>query len=96
MFKKDGRSLKSLLTQVMQTNGLDSKLKEVNLINSWENVVGNMISQHTTNLYITSKKLVVKLDSAVLRQELSFNKTKIIDMLNEEAGSEIIEKIEFR
>ncbi|NQY68072.1 MAG: DUF721 domain-containing protein [Flavobacteriales bacterium] len=96
MIKKNARSLNSLLTQVMQTNGLDGKLKEVNLISSWESVVGDMIAKHTTNLYIISKKLVVKLDSAVLRQELSYNKTKIIDMLNEEAGSEIIDKIEFR
>ena len=96
MFKREEKSLKTLLSQVMQDNGLDNKLKEVNMISSWESVVGAMIAKHTTNLYIISKKLVVKLDSAVLRQELSYNKTKIIDMLNEEAGSEIIDKIEFR
>ncbi|NQY08486.1 MAG: DUF721 domain-containing protein [Flavobacteriales bacterium] len=96
MFKREEKSLKTLLSQVMQDNGLDNKLKEVNLISSWESVVGAMIAKHTTNLYMVGKKLVVKLDSAVLRQELSFNKEKIVGMLNKEAGEIILDRIEFR
>ena len=96
MRKSSEQSLKEAIDKMLKTNHIDEKLKEVNLIDSWEKVVGSVISKHTTNVYIQRRKLIVKLDSAVLRQELSLNRTKIMEMLIAECGDNIIEQIEFR
>lgn len=84
------------LRQMMKTYKLEGRLKETHLINSWGKVVGRMIDQHTSNLYIKDKKLFVQVDSAALRNELSYAKTKIITALNKEAGGEVIVDIVFR
>jgi predicted nucleic acid-binding Zn ribbon protein len=52
-----------------------------------------MIAKHTKDIYIKNKQLFVTLDSSALRNELSMAKTKIIKMLNEAVGSEIINDI---
>ena len=64
-------------------------------MNSWENVVGKMISKHTIKLNIRKKTLFVKLDSSALKNELSFSKERIIKSLNDEVGEVVIDKIVF-
>ncbi|MAS52953.1 MAG: hypothetical protein CMD20_07095 [Flavobacteriales bacterium] len=40
-------------------------------------------------------KLLIRLDSAALRNELSFGKSKIVKSLNDELGTEIVKEIIF-
>ncbi len=89
-------SLKEVIEQLLKAYKLDDKLSERRLIASWESVMGAMIAKHTKDLYIKPKQLFVTLDSAALRNELSLAKTKIIKMLNEEAGTEVINDVILR
>ena len=84
------------IREMMETYRLDGKLKEMNVLNSWEKLMGPLISKYTKKLQIENKVLYVHLDSAALRQELSYSKTRIIEMLNQEAGGEVITEIAFR
>ncbi|MCE3278587.1 MAG: hypothetical protein K0S44_778 [Bacteroidetes bacterium] len=58
--------------------------------------MGKMIANHTKDLYIKNKQLFVTLDSSALRNELSMARTKIIKMMNEAAGMEVINDIILR
>ena len=40
-------------------------------------------------------KLIIRLDSAALRNELSFAKSKIVKSLNDEMGTEIVKEVVF-
>lgn len=93
MSKHNEHTLKEAIDHLLKAYKLDDKLAEKRLIASWENVMGVMIAKHTTDLYIKHKQLFVTLDSAALRNELSFAKTKIIDMLNDAVGSKVINEI---
>lgn len=95
MSRSNEISIKEAIRQLLKAYRLDDKLNEVRLINSWEKVVGKMISKHTGKLYIKRKKLFVSLDSAALKAELSYSKEKIIKMLNSEVGGEVIVEIVF-
>ncbi len=86
-----GQAIKDLL----KTYQLEDKMAEVKLLNSWESVVGKMISKHTLDLRVKKRKLFVKMDSAALTNELSYSKTKMIDALNKEAGENVIDEIVF-
>ena len=97
MIKKSNEStLRQAIEEMLKTYQLDRKLTETRLINSWEKVVGRMIAKHTSTLYIRNKKLIVKLDSAALKNELSYAKEKIKNALNKEAGQEVITDIVFK
>lgn len=93
MSKHNEHSLKEVIDQLLKAYKLDDKLAERRLIASWESVMGTMIAKHTTDLYIKHKQLFVSLDSAALRNELSLAKTKIVKMLNDEVGTEVINEV---
>lgn len=93
MSRHNEHSLKEVINQLLKAYKLDDKLAERRLIASWESVMGVMIAKHTKDLYIKHQQLFVTLDSAALRNELSLAKTKIVKMLNDEAGSEVIVEV---
>ncbi len=80
----------------LKAMGLDKKLKEKALINSWEEVLGRSISNATTNIYIHNQTLFVQLNSSVVRHQLQMMKSGIIDALNKNAGEILIKEIVFR
>jgi predicted nucleic acid-binding Zn ribbon protein len=86
-------SIKDAIESLLKTYKLDDRLAERRLINSWEEVMGKMIANHTKDLYIKHKQLFVTLDSAALRNELSMARTKIVKMMNEAAGLEVINDV---
>ncbi|MCK4638731.1 MAG: DUF721 domain-containing protein [Bacteroidales bacterium] len=96
MKKSNDQTLKEVINELLEAYKLGDKLKEVRLIDSWEKVVGKLINKHTKNLYIKKKVLFVKLDSAALRNELSYARQKIIKALNKEAKEEVIDDIVFK
>ncbi len=95
MQRSNEQTIKEAIKELLKAYRLGGKLLEIRLMNSWEKVVGKMISKHTLNLYINKKVLFVKLDSPALKNELSYAKEKIIKSLNDEVGEDVIEKIVF-
>ena len=89
-------SLGDAIKEVLKRLRMEEKLEEINLMASWEKVVGPMINRHTDNLVIRNRILYVNLDSAPLRSELILARSKIIAALNKEAGREVIKDIIFR
>lgn len=93
MSKHNEHSLKEAIDQLLKAYKLDDKMAEKRLIASWDSVMGAMIAKHTKDLAIRNKQLFVTLDSSALRNELSMAKTKIIKMLNDEVGQEVINEV---
>jgi len=93
MSKHNEHSLKEVIDKLLKVYKLDEKLAERKLIASWQSVMGVMIANHTKDLYIKHKQLFVTLDSAALRNELSLAKTKIVKMLNDQVGTEVINDV---
>lgn len=93
MSKHNEQSIKQAIQGLLKAYGLDQKLNEVKLVGLWEKVMGKMIAKHTQNIYVKNKCLFVKLDSAALKHELSYAKSKIIKMMNDEVGVEVIQEI---
>lgn len=84
-----------LIEKLMKAYRLDGKLKEIDVLESWEEMMGKAIATRTKNLYIRNKTLFLTIDSSVMRDELSQGKTIIIQRVNDKAGFEIINNIFF-
>ncbi|MBN1199413.1 MAG: DUF721 domain-containing protein [Bacteroidales bacterium] len=89
-------TLREAIQEFLNTYRLDEKLLQRKVVESWGAVMGKMVSNHTTDLHIRNKKLYVKVDSAALRSELSYARTKICEALNKEAGAEVITEVIIR
>ena len=95
MRKSNEILLKDAIEAFLKENKLESKLNETRIITAWEGVTGKLISRHTTQLYIKDRVLYIKVDSAALREELSYQRSKLIKKLNKVAGVEAIDDIKF-
>ena len=94
--QNDTNSLGDALKDFVATNKLQKGLDKVNAEAAWHRLMGNGITNYTTAIKLDRDTLYVNLSSSVLREELSYGKSKIIKMLNEELGKEIIKKIILR
>lgn len=94
--KKDNQiKLGDALKELMETYKLNAKMNEVRLYEAWDKVLGPTIANHTVSKQLIEGRLLIRLDSAALRNELSFAKTKLIKSLNEELGVEMVKEIMF-
>lgn len=95
MKKSNEILLGDAISAFLKENNLESRLNETRLVGAWEQVTGKLIARHTLQMNVRDKILYVKVDSAALREELSFQKSKLIAKLNKAAGTEVIEDIKF-
>lgn len=93
MQKKNNLSIGEAIQELIATYQLSAKLNEVKVVNAWKKVVGSVIDKHTTNIYVKNEVLHVYIDSAVIKQELSYSKNKLVQQLNQEAGSEVLKEL---
>ena len=96
MRKSNTQSVSSVLKSYVQENHLERKLNELDLIKSWESVMGKTVSRYTGNLYIQNSTLFVETTSPIVRNELLMMKEEIRVRLNEVVGEELIKAIIFR
>jgi len=89
-------SIAEALKEFVETNKLETGLNKVNAAEAWKKLMGNGVNNYTTALKLERDTLYIQLSSSVLREELSYGKEKIINILNEELGGEIIKKIILR
>ena len=89
-------SIQDALKEFVETNKLEKGLDKVNVADAWVKLMGNGVNNYTTSVNLERETLYIQLSSSVLREELSYGKAKIIDMLNEELGKTIIKKLILR
>ena len=95
MRKADTISLKDSIDAMLQAYKLNGKLSEVQLVSSWEKIMGKAISLKTQEVFVRNRKLYVRLTSAPLKHELNMAKTKVVTLINSEMGSQVIDDVIF-
>lgn len=85
-----------ILNEIIKSNKLEPGLNQVSVVDAWKNLMGNGVNNYTRNVALRNGTLYVELTSAVLREELSYGKDKIIKMINEELGKEVVKDVVLR
>ena len=88
--------ISGVLQKILQQYGLEGKLREYQVLNRWEEIVGKTIAAHTAPDSIRFKKLILKVDSSAWMQELSFLKKDLIEKVNHAFQTPLIRDIQFR
>ena len=92
----ENTSMKDALSAFIQKNKLEKGMDKVEAREAWVRLMGNGVNNYTTEIELRFDTLYVSLSSSVLREELSLGKSKIIRMINEEIGKELVKKIVLR
>jgi Dna[CI] antecedent, DciA len=89
----DSKSIKDLMGDFIKENNLSKGFAKIKVEEAWTQVMGPGVQSYTTAVKIQNEVLVVHLSSSVLREELGYGKEKIIAMMNETLGEDLIKKV---
>ena len=88
--------LSDVLRDYIKENQIGRKLKEVDVVQSWEELLGKTIVYYTRNVSLRNRILFVEISSPVVKNELFMMREEIKRKLNEKAGEELVDKIIFK
>ena len=94
--QNDSFKIDDLMKSFVKENKLEKGLDKANVEAAWRAMMGNGVNTYTTSVKLHKDVLYVELSSSVLREELSYGKDKIIVMLNESLGKNLITKLILR
>ena len=95
MFKRDVNKIDDLISKVLHDMHLDTPLREKRLIDSWDEIMGDVVARYTGNKYIRNQILCVEIKNPALKANLMMMRSRIVDNLNAKAGSRVITDIKF-
>ncbi len=88
--------ISEVLKAFIESNKLQSGMDKVDVEKAWKELMGNGVNTYTKKVFLKGTTLYVTLTSAVLREELSHGRQKIITMLNEELRKDVVKELVFR
>lgn len=92
---KDISSVKTILSQIIKENHWENGINEAQVQNIWKDIAGNAILRYTQEIKLKHNTLTIKITSSALRQELSYKKTKLIELMNKNLNENIIKEVVF-
>lgn len=81
-----GDALKQFLTK----SNLKTGIRKVQIESVWEDIMGKTIARYTDKIQIIQNTLFIYTSVAPLKQELQFQKSKIIERVNEAMQEKVI------
>jgi hypothetical protein len=95
MGRTNDKSLKEAIEQMLQVYKIKRKYDETGIKASWPELVGKSVANRTKEIYIHDKKLFLRIESSVIKNELLLMRAQIIEKINAEAKGVLVEEIIF-
>lgn len=95
MGRTNDKPIKDAIEQMLNVYKLRKKFDETSLVAAWPEMMGNAIANRTKDIFIRDRKMFVRIESSVIKNELVMMRSNIIDKLNERAGGSVIDEIIF-
>ena len=96
MERNNTQSIAEVIRAYLKESRIEKHLKERQLVQSWETLLGKTVARSTRKIYLKDGKLIVHVNSSVVKNELFMLKNEIIQKLNDEAGEELVKEIILR
>ena len=95
MRKANDKTLKEAIEQMLQVYKIKRRYDETGIKSSWPQLVGKSVANRTKEIYIHDRKLFLRIESSVIKNELILMRAQIIDKINDEANTVLVEEIIF-
>jgi predicted nucleic acid-binding Zn ribbon protein len=93
MKRRNERTMQEAIDGLVDAYGLREKLDEQAVASLWDELAGGMVAKHTVAVKLRKGKLFIKVDSAPLRQELTFMREGLKATINGRLGRPVVEEI---
>ena len=95
MRRTNDKTLKEAIEQMLQVYKIKKRYDETGVIANCPQLVGKPVANRTKELFIHDKKLFLRIESSVIKNELMLMRTQIINKINDEAKAILVEEIIF-
>ncbi len=92
--KSNEQSLGDVIKELLKVYRLERRIKELDVKKAWMEVMGQVVAKKTLDVKLRGSILIISLDSGVLKEEFSYNKTRIIEIMNEKLGEALITEVQ--
>lgn len=93
MRKSNQQSIGAVIRKLLKNQKLEGRLKELDVLKLSEELLGKNLMKYINDLSVKNGTLIIKVKSAVVRNELFYQKSEIIKKINEQVGNEILKEI---
>ena len=94
MRRSNEMTLKEAVDRAADADGLREKPDPQPVASLWDDLLGGMVARHTVAVKLRKGTLFVKVDSAPLRQELTFMREALAEKVNQRLGRTVVEKVQ--
>ena len=96
MKRTEPESIGDVLRLTIQEANMTGRLDECRAIEVWPQVIGESLARRMSRPSVSSGVMVVYVDSAALRHELTMHRSWIIEGINSRLGKEVIKSLRFK
>jgi Protein of unknown function (DUF721). len=97
MIRRPSEQLKDVLRLFWRDNPeLYHQMLEARVERLWCELFGTSVAKATSNVYIKNRVLYVSMTSSVVRSEMLVIRKRIVETLNNHAGSDVIDEVVIR
>ena len=93
MRRSQTQSLGNLLKDFVRDQNIESKLKEIEIINHCQEILGTTMGRYVKKIYIRNGELTLEITSSLVKSELVMLREELRRQLNERAGQSLITRI---
>lgn len=86
-------SIGDALKEFLKKSKLKSGIQALRIEEAWEKIMGKTIANYTDKIEVINTTLFISTSVAPLKNELIYQKQKIIERVNEELGEKVIKEV---
>ena len=93
MRKSNQQSIGIVIKKLLKDQKLEGRLKELDVLELSKELLGKNLMKYINDLSVKNGTLIIKVRSATVRNELSYQKSAIIKKINKQVGNKILQEI---
>jgi predicted nucleic acid-binding Zn ribbon protein len=86
-------SMQDAIQQFLKQSRLKGGMQALQIEEIWEKIMGKTIARYTEKVQIINQTLFINTSVAPLKNELLYQKEKIIERVNEALGEKVIKEV---
>jgi hypothetical protein len=83
-------SINEAMQQFLQSSRIKGGIQALQIEDIWEDIMGKTVARYTDKLQIIGDKLIISTSVAPLKNELKYQKEKIIQRVNEAMKQKVV------
>lgn len=91
MKRTNTQNIKEVVDLILDQLQIKHKLKEVEAIRVWKEMMGNTVARHLKDITIHRRVMFVRLSSSIVRAELNMMRSAMVQAVNERVGESVID-----